>query len=245
MWHCNAVVGQIAFMAPEVDQAFQVRAVDEAFIWVDKFGRRYINETKEVLHNAWRQVAQYDMYNTLEDGKQWPRVPIYMIFDERMRRKAPISRDWRPDDGYKWSLDNSAEIEKGWIKKADTIVELAKLIGMEPRVLEETVRRFNDYCRTGVDEEFGREAKTMYFIQEGPFYAMPWIPCMISTAGGAEHDARSRVLDNDGKPIPRLYAAGEVSTAVGWLYEAGFGHSEQIIFGRLAGENASKETPLT
>ncbi len=244
MWHMNAVCGQIAFKAPEFDQAFQVRAVDEAFVWVDKFGRRYCNEVKEVLHNAWRKVSLFNPDgNNLEDGKEWPRIPIYMIFDESMRQKAPISRDWRPNNDYKWSLDNSEEIKRGWIIQADTIEELAQKIGMEPSVLELTIAEFNDGCRTGNDE-FGRDPQTMKPINNGPYYAMPWVPCLVSTCGGPAHDKESHVIDYDGNPIPRLYAVGEVSTAMAWLYEAGWGHSEQFIFGRIAGENAAKEVPL-
>lgn len=245
MWHMNGVCGQIAFKAPEVDQAFQVRAVDEAFVWVDKQGRRYLNEVTEVLHNAWRKASLFAPDgNTLEDGQEWPRVPIYMIFDESMRRKAPISRDWRPNGDYNWSLDNTAEIEKGWIIKADTLEELAEKVHMNPAVLSATVETFNEACRTGEDKEFGRDPKTMKPIQNPPYYAMPWVPCIISTCGGPEHDKESRVLDYEGKPIPRLYAVGELSTAMAWLYEAGWGHSEQIIFGKIAGENAARETSL-
>jgi len=240
MWHMNTVCGQIAFKAPDVDQAFQVRAVDEAFVWVDKFGRRYQDETKVVLHNAWRQASLFDPDNNFEDGREWPRIPTYMIFDESMRKKAPISRDWRPDDHYHWSLDNSEEIKRGWIIKADSLKELAEKIAADPGVLEDTIEEFNLACERGSDE-FGRDPKTMKKIENGPYYAMPWVPCLISTSGGAEHDVRSRVIDYDGRPIPRLYAVGEVSTAVGWLYEAGWGHSEQFIFGRIAGKNAADE----
>ena len=243
MWHMNAACGQIAFKAPEVDQAFQVRAVDEAFVWVDKLGRRYVNEVTEVLHNAWRNASLFDPHNNMEDGKDWPRVPIYMIFDESMRQKAPISRDWRPNNDYNWSLDNTEEIKKGWIIKADSLEELAEKTGMEASVLELTIAKFNEACRTGADE-FGRDPKTMKPIRHAPYYAMPWVPCLISTCGGAEHDADSRVVDYEGNVIPRLYAVGEVSTAVGWLYEAGWGHSEQFIFGRIAGANAAGEIPL-
>ncbi len=243
MWHMSAVCGQIAFKAPEVDQAFQVRAVDEAFVWVDKTGKRYVNEVKEVLHNAWRNASLFDPHTNMEDGLDWPRVPVYMIFDESMRKKAPISRDWRPNGDYKWSLDNSEEIKRGWIIQADTLEELAQKVGMEPSTLELTIAKFKEACRTGEDE-FGRDPKTMKPIHNAPFYAMPCVPCLISTCGGPEHDKESRVVDYDGNPIPRLYAVGEVSTSMGWLYEAGWGHSEQFIFGKIAGENAAKEIPL-
>ena len=35
-------------------------------------------------------------------------------------------------EGYEWSADNSAEIEKGWIQQADTPAELAEILGINP-----------------------------------------------------------------------------------------------------------------
>jgi succinate dehydrogenase/fumarate reductase flavoprotein subunit len=243
-WHMNAVCGQVGFKAPEIEQAFQPRAVSEAFVWVDKFGARYTNETTEKLHNAWRKVSLFDPENNLTDGKEWPRIPMYMVFDETMRKNAPISRDWRTNRDYTWSLDNSEEIKKGWIKKGDTLEELAQVTGMDSAVLKETIANFNKYCEEGKDLEFGRDPKTMKPINNGPYYALPLVPALISTQGGPEHDRESRVLDNDGKPIPHLFAAGELSSIIGWLYEAGTGHAESTVFARIAGENAAKETPL-
>jgi len=43
------------------------------------------------------------------------------------------------------------------------------------------------------------------------------------------------VLDQSGKPIPRLYAAGELGSLFAWLYEAGGGLAECIVFGRSRG----------
>lgn len=243
-WHMNAVSGQVAFQAPGIEQAFQPRAVSEAFVWVDKSGARYTNETAEKLHNAWRKASLFDPEGSLTDGKEWPRIPIYMVFDETMRKSAPISRDWRANKDYAWSLDNSEEIERGWIKKGETLDELARVTGMDPDILKKTVADFNQYCETGQDPEFGRDPKTMKPIDNGPYYALPLVPALVSTQGGPEHDKESRVLDNEGKPIPRLYAAGELSSIIGWLYEAGSGHAESAVFARIAGENAAKEEPL-
>ncbi|MDR1321203.1 MAG: FAD-dependent oxidoreductase [Gracilibacteraceae bacterium] len=241
-WHMNAVCGQVGFKAPEFEQAFQPRAVSEAFVWVDRAGRRYTNETVEKLHNAWRKVSLFDPEGLTED-RAWPRIPVYMVFDETMRRKAPISRDWRANKDYSWSLDNMEEIKRGWIKQGETLEELAKATGMEPKILKTTIADFNRYCREGADAEFGRDPKTMKPIDSGPFYALPLVPALISTQGGPEHDKDARVIGRDGQPIPRLYAAGELSSVIGWLYEAGVGHAESTVFARLAGENAAKEAP--
>lgn len=243
-WHMLAVCGQVGFKAPEFDQAFQPRAVSKAFMWVDGNGKRYTNETNEKLHNAWRNVSLFDPENNLREGKQWPRIPMYMVFDESMRKNAPISRDWRPNKDYEWSLDNRAEIERGWIKKGDTLADLAVETGMNPETLENTVCRFNECCQNGTPDEFGRDLETMATIENGPYYALPLVPMLISTQGGPEHDKDARVLDQAGNPIPRLYAAGELSSIIGWLYEAGGGHAECIVFGKIAGENAAHEAPI-
>jgi tricarballylate dehydrogenase len=58
-------------------------------------------------------------------------------------------------------------------------------------------------------------------------------------------DARARVLDRSGQPIPGLYAAGEM---VGGLfagnYPGGSGLMAGAVFGRLAGATAA-ESVLT
>jgi hypothetical protein len=57
---------------------------------------------------------------------------------------------------YKWSQDNSVEIEKGWIIRAETISELAGKIGIKTDLLEKSITTYNQYCDTGVDPEFAR-----------------------------------------------------------------------------------------
>jgi len=51
------------------------------------------------------------------------------------------------------------------------------------------------------------------------------------------------MIDVNSKPIPRLYAAGELGSSFGYLYLAGGNISECFITGRIAGrEVASLET---
>jgi succinate dehydrogenase/fumarate reductase flavoprotein subunit len=51
------------------------------------------------------------------------------------------------------------------------------------------------------------------------------------------------VLDPDGKPIPRLYAAGELGSIWGYLYQGANNIGECIVFGKIAGKNAAAEKP--
>jgi len=147
---------------------------------------------------------------------------------------------------YDWSPDNSREIEKGWIKKADSVAELAKLAGIEdPAALAETVARYNAGCAAGNDE-FGRPADTLVPLDSPPYYCVAMFPGGSNTCGGPRKDERARVLDAFGEPIPGLYAAGELGEAVGLLYPAnGANLSESICFGRIAAADALGVSPLS
>lgn len=239
MWHMLGIVGQLCFKAPEYAAAFQTRVPSERFIIVDRDAKRFANETEQKLHNMWRIVSAFDPERLI-----YPRIPSWMIFDETTRVRGPISRDWRAWNDYEWSLDNTAEIEKGWIKKGKTLSELAREIGVDGTVLEHTVATYNLYCSRGQDLEFHRDKEMMGPIDTPPYYAVPHWPALVSVSGGPRHDKDSRVLDHEGSPIPRLYAAGELGSIIAWLYEAGFGLSECFVFGRIAGQNAAAESPL-
>ena len=239
LWHMLGICGQLGFKAPEYEAAFQTRMPSERFIFVDQDGKRFVDETNTKLHNGWRMASFYD-----PERLMYPRIPCYLIFDETTRKKAPISRDWRPTKDYEWSLDNSVEVAKGWIKKGNTLKELAGQISMDGSALEHTVAAFNESCKMGVDAEFGRAKELMGPIDTSPYYALEHWPTIVSVSGGPKRDKESRVLDNNGKPIPRLYAVGELGSFISWLYEAGAGLAECIAFGQIAGANAAAEIPL-
>jgi succinate dehydrogenase/fumarate reductase flavoprotein subunit len=239
MWHMLGICGQLCFQAPEYEAAFQTRVPSEKYIIVDQDAKRFTNETKEVLHHMWRITSVFDPVRLI-----YPRIPCYIIFDETTRAKGPISHDQRVWNDYVWSLDNTAEIAKGWIKKGQTLTELAREIGIDGTTLEHTVATFNLHCKNGHDLDFNRSPDLMGAIDTPPYYAIPQMPTLVSVSGGPRRDKKSRVLDNAGKPIPRLYAAGELGSLFAWLYEAGFGLSECFVFGKIAGQNAAAETSL-
>lgn len=76
-----------------------------------------------------------------------------------------------------------------------------------------------------------------------PYYAIAEYPGGPNTEGGLVKNARSQVVDVFGKPIPRLYAAGEIASAWSFLYQAGDNLAECVICGRAAGKNAAMERP--
>ena len=65
-------------------------------------------------------------------------------------------------------------------------------------------------------------------------------PVLHYTMGGLEIDAEARVIDKAGKPIPGLFAAGEVAGGVHGANRLG-GSSLLgcVVFGRVSGDSAA------
>ena len=126
---------------------------------------------------------------------------------------------------------------------SDTIEELASQLGIGPTALKETVSRYNEHCKTGEDTEFNRPTDHMSPIETPPFYSVELCLCLINTQGGPKHNNRAQVLDMEGKPIPHLYASGELGSFFGHLYQGGSNFPEALAFGRIAGENVAAEKP--
>jgi succinate dehydrogenase/fumarate reductase flavoprotein subunit len=153
----------------------------------------------------------------------------------------PLGKATSNDKGirYDWSEDNLREVELGILKRADTLEGLAIALGAEPEAVVASVSRWNEQCAQGVDTDFGRPGGTLTPIRNPPYYGAPVWATLSNTQGGPVHDAESRIIDVWGKPIPRLYAAGELGSSFGHLYLSGGNIAECFVTGRIAGRNAA------
>jgi hypothetical protein len=221
---------------------------------VDNYGKRYTDEhiitdsTRPYRYQFYKEAVKYDML-----GMVYNRVPSWIIFDETRRAASGVVGSGATV-GYgflPWSSDNMDAINRGWIIKADTLDELAAKIKADPENrqlidaanLRETVRRFNELCAAGRDADFNRTPATMGPVEKPPFYAMKMYPGGPNTKGGIDADERRQVYDWEGKPIPRLYTAGEISSVFKFTYQAGGNITECMVCGRVAGRNAAAEKP--
>ena len=260
LWHMNSVSAPLGVQVPGVKAGMALVTRQPAFIWVDQDGRRFVNEKKLDYHCSWMSVNVFDAIR-----HRYPRIPCYMIMDSTYIEAGSIMSAGASGyainrEGYKWSKDNSQEIESGVIIKADTIEELAGKLGMaDPKVLVAQVERWNKDLKTeGIDTEYGRtvtadpKMKAVFIgrdvkawsapIEKGPFYAMKLVPVMYHTMGGPKKSVKAEVLDPFGKPIPRLYVAGELGSTWGLTYQGACANADAIIFGRIAGRNAAKRS---
>jgi succinate dehydrogenase/fumarate reductase flavoprotein subunit len=242
LWHMSGVSCGIGYKFAEFDMPMGIGIRTGEYIYVDQNGKRFMDEADIDVHAMAFEFSYFD-HKTLT----YPRIPAYLIFDETTRGAGRLI-GWCPGaamDYYEWSQDNSAEIERGWIKTAQTIRDLAPQIGLEPGTLQETVSTYNMYCIGGYDPEFGRRQETLGPIRKPPFYAVAVWPCLLNTQGGPRRNAKAQVLDVNGEPIKRLYSAGELGSIFNTLYPGAGNISECLSFGRIAGRNAAKEEPTT
>ena len=138
-------------------------------------------------------------------------------------------------------------IKDGLSFRANTLEELGKILNAKFAIPEnsllETIRAYNESVKAGKDTAFGKKPANLKTIEQGPFYASPTQAGVHHTMGGLRTKGTTgQVIDRYGKIIPRLYAAGEVTGGVhGTNRLGGNATADCIVFGRLAGINASKE----
>ena len=132
--------------------------------------------------------------------------PIWAIFDA----DAAAREGW--ECAPPW-----VDARTGFFFEANTLRELATRIvmphqrrPMPPEALEAAVARYNGFVDAGRDTDFDKPAPK-FRIQRPPFYAAWSTPVVHDTRSGLRIDARCRVMDLEGKPIPGLYSGGETA----------------------------------
>jgi 3-oxosteroid 1-dehydrogenase len=175
---------------------------------VNPSGKRFMNEA----------VNYYDAGESFGNkvGAAPRNFPAWLVFDQQgVETYAILAFKIPPGD------------KPEWLHQAETVEGLAESIGVDPDALSATFERFNEFARTGVDEDFHRGEnawdvawgdpnnqpnRCLGTLEKAPFYATPIYPGATSTRGGLRIDASGRVLSaRDGQPIPGLYASGNCS----------------------------------
>jgi 3-oxosteroid 1-dehydrogenase len=209
-------------------------------IIVDRHGKRFFNEALSYME-AGQQLYEHNV-----DGSS---VPSWMIIDSRNRNRYMFGFQRAGKTPEEW-------ITGGYMKRADSLRELAEQCGIDPDGLEATVERFNGFAEAGVDLDFHRgEGGHERFqgdytnkpnpslgpLNKPPFYAVAIFPGDVGTSGGIMTDEFARVLDDSGSPIPGLYAAGNTTASVMGRSYLGAGASigASLIFSYIAMKHAA------
>lgn len=190
-------------------------------IMVNETAKRFMDETEYYMISNPRILRQKN---------------AYIIFDKR-------TADAGETIGYGLSKGLKNELDSGAIKTAQSIPELAKLVGLDPGVLKETVERHNRYAQAGVDEEFGKK-KALVALDKPPYYICKAGVSLVLCLAGLNTNIKSQVLDPYGEPIPRLYSAGEANWVFAAYPASGALLVNCFVYGRVAGKNVAAEKPL-
>ena len=206
----------------------------QPWLSVNERGLRYHNEELpySYLCNSQRQQPGNARW-TVWDAK-WP--------EEAPSFKVVACKDMRTN--FHNPENVKTYVEKGYIKSAETLEELADLMGVPKDNLLKTVERYNELAKKGVDEDYGKRAACLTTIEKPTFYAAPLGTALLVTLGGLKVNTDLQVLDEELNVIPGLYAAGNAS---GNYYAndycvnlPGNSHGRAFTFGYLAGKNVAK-----
>ena len=175
-------------------------------IAVNKAGERVVNEGGDEL-----DIALASMYKS-EDGR------LYMIMDQDDYDlyKSILAKynAFTEDELNQFIAENGTGITK--LVKNDTLAGACEAIGLDPAAVQATVDAYHANIEAGGKDPFKR-AYTEKF-GEGPYYIQQTVARFATTLGGVNVNNDLQVLDVEEKPIPGLYAAGEVVGNVNGSY---------------------------
>ena len=199
-------------------------------VFVNDRGSRFVNErgpysvvTRAVLANG---------------GRCWA------VIDEDVRRQARPKNRLEFGAGF-WSAERILEeVTAGRAVQAGDLDELARRTGTPPARLAATIDTYNADCDDGVDRAFEKATSRRRPLRTPPFYAIRMTAGVVAiTNYGLRIDAHAQVLrEGDGRPVPGLFAAGEVTgNVMGPQYVAsGNSVANAVVFGRIAGHSAAR-----
>ncbi|MGE7828404.1 flavocytochrome c [Paenibacillus sp. NPDC093718] len=141
------------------------------------------------------------------------------------------------DSGVKSRVKAIQQYEKmGFVIHGDSIEVSANEMGVPADSLKATLDSWNSAVKNNKDTEFNRTTGMDNDLSEAPYHAILIAPGIHYTMGGVKINTNTEVLDKDGKPIPGLFAAGELTGGLhGQNRIGGNSVAEIIIFGRQAG----------
>ncbi|MEE8716495.1 MAG: FAD-dependent oxidoreductase [Coriobacteriales bacterium] len=230
----------------------------DAFLQLNSQGERFMNEdvpgqniqdqlSRQPGGYSW-QIVDDNWRDELEAQGTGHGYVNHYLSDEEAAKKPWIMDSvflgYVTDDVF--LNGDPAHFKQGITCQADTIEELAEKMGLSADVVVAQIDRYNELCDKGEDEDFGKDSRRMFRIDEPPFSATKFEQTsMLVCPGGIKCDLDLHALTADDRVVPGLYVAGN-NMGGRFLVEypvtvAGISLGTALTFGKLAGENAARE----
>jgi fumarate reductase flavoprotein subunit len=180
----------------------------EGAILVSSDGKRFTNEL-DTRDNVTAAINKL------------PEQSAYLVFDSGVKSRAKAILQYE---------------KMGFVIQGELIEALAKEIGVPADQLKTTLDTWNSAVKNKKDAEFNRTTAMDNDLSSAPYYAIKIGPGIHYTMGGVKINSNTEVLNKSGKPIPGLFAAGEVTGGLhGQNRIGGNSVAEIVIFGHQAG----------
>ena len=184
--------------------------IEQPYLWVNEQGERYYDETFSNDH----------MTQTHSFARQNPKFG-YIIFDggtkRRLEEKGPDYEYFifkaKTIDDIDGQFARALAAGNRHVFVADTLDELAAKTGIDAHGLKRTVDEYNRYSEKGHDDLFGKNPAFLHPVKEPKFYAIRAVCAAYQTIGGIRVNGKTEALTRERKPIPGLYAAGDIIVA--------------------------------
>lgn len=217
----------------------------DAFFLCNTKGRRFVNEDVggQMLSNALSRQPGSFGWQIFDD--KWPEQ-IGLMSCGHASINYCVEHDKKPDAGLLLSAYTTREEVRSTngIVISESLNDLAGKLELNETVqktLLNSIKRYNELCKKGVDEDFGKTAKRMFPIATPPYYAAKIsVGALLVCLGGLTCSPETgNVLDKDHKGIEGLYAAGNTMGGrflVDYpVVTPGVSHGFALTYGRLVG----------
>ena len=191
-------------------------------VYVNTAGQRFVREDHPSVD------AREHALLGQQDHRYW------IVFDQAIMDAAPsVVMNW---DRARLDL---AFDKYHFFSRGDSLAELAHWAGIDADRLATSIAGYNAAQAAGQDADFGREHMPLP-VGKPPYYAIRMQGTQLLSFAGLNVNTNLEVLNENGDPIPNLYAAGEVLGAgavTGFGIVNGMLLTPALVFGRMIGES--------
>ena len=221
---------------------------EEPFLYVNMEGKRFCNEDTGFVYmgNITKYLPKFNGNNVDANHPDGSLGWYCQIYDNDYMSYAngPI-----PEQVMTKYIPGAVENPQGVFTnlidtyKADTIEELAGLLGIPADELQKTIDRYNELCDKGTDVDFGKKSAYMHKIVTAPFWGIRKHIRVSSIDSGVNTNANGQALDADGNVIDGLYCVGNVGGVFYGgadypFHQTGLSLGRCYTFGMLAAKHA-------